>query len=149
MAQSSSARVVGRPFVKGEAPGRLHGSVNKTTVSVKAALEAAFLGLGGVPALIAWAEKEPAEFYRLWGKLLPKNVTIEGGAQLGIVILPPLGSATATAHASISPAEAVEVLAPTAEPLPSLSPSSVTVGDTVDTGGDTVGDTVNDTVSEP
>ena len=92
MAQSSSARVVGRPFVKGEAPGRLHGSVNKTTVSVKAALEAAFLGLGGVPALIAWGEREPAEFYRLWSKLLPRNVTIEGGAQLGIVILPPLGS---------------------------------------------------------
>ena len=144
MAQSSSARVVGRPFVKGEAPGRLHGSVNKTTVSVKAALEAAFQGLGGVPALIAWAEKEPAEFYRLWGKLLPKNISIEGGAQLGIVILPPLGSATATASASISPAEAVEVLAPTAEPLPSLSPSSVTVGVTVDTV-----DAVGDTVPEP
>ena len=124
MAQSSSARVVGRPFVKGEAPGRLHGSVNKTTVSVKAALEAAFTGLGGVPALIAWAEKEPAEFYRLWGKLLPKNVTIEGGAQLGIVILPPLGSATATASASICPAEAVEALEATVTPLPSLAPSS-------------------------
>ena len=131
MADSSSARVVGRPFVKGEAPGRLHGYPNKTTVSVKAALEAAFLGLGGVPALIAWAEKEPAEFYRLWGKLLPRNVTIEGGAQLGIVILPPLGSATASASASICPAEAVEVLEATAEPLPSLSPSSVTAGDAV------------------
>ena len=135
MADSSSARVVGRPFVKGEAPGRLHGFPNKTTVSVKAALEAAFLGLGGVPALIAWAEKEPAEFYRLWGKLLPKNVTIEGGAQLGIVILPPLGASTATASASICPPEAVEALDATVEPLPALAPSSVT-------GGDAVGDTV-------
>ena len=114
--------------MKGEAPGRIAGYPNKTTVSVKAALEAAFLGLGGVPALIAWGEKEPAEFYRLWGKLLPRNVTIEGGAQLGIVILPPLGSPTATATASISPAEAVEVLDATVTPLPALAPSSGTVG---------------------
>jgi hypothetical protein len=109
----------------------LHGSVNKTTVSVKAALEAAFLGLGGVPALIAWGQQEPAEFYRLWGKLLPRNVTIEGGAQLGIVILPPLGSPTATATASIRPAEAVEALEATVTPLPALSPSSGAGGDTV------------------
>ena len=135
MADSSPARVIGRPFRKGESPGRLPGYPNKVTISVKAALEAAFDGLGGVPALIAWGQQEPGEFYRLWGKLLPRNISIEGGAQLGIVILPPLGASTATASASISPAEAVEVLAPTAEPLPSLSPSSVTVGDTVDTVG--------------
>ena len=125
---SASPKPWGKPYVKGEAPGRLPGFPNKTTVSVKAALEAAFQGLGGVPALIAWAEKEPAEFYRLWGKLLPRNVTIEGGAQLGIVILPPLGSATATATASISPAEAVEVLEATVTPLPSLAPSSGATG---------------------
>ena len=128
MADTSSARVVGRPFVKGKAPGRLAGYPNKTTMSVKTALLEAFDGLGGVPALISWAEREPAEFYRLWSKLLPRNVTIEGGAQLGIVILPPLGSPTATATASIRPAEAVEVLEATAEPLPSLSASSGAVG---------------------
>jgi len=135
MADSSPARVIGRPFRKGESPGRLPGYPNKVTISVKAALEAAFDGLGGVPALIAWAEKEPAEFYRLWGKLLPKNVTIEGGAQLGIVILPPLGSAPATATASISPAEAVEAVDATVTPLPSLAPSSGAVGVPVDAVG--------------
>ena len=137
MADSNPARVIGRPFRKGESPGRLPGYPNKVTISVKAALEAAFDGLGGVPALIAWGQQEPGEFYRLWGKLLPRNVTIEGGAQLGIVILPPLGSATATAHASISPADAVEAIDAMVEPLPCLSPSSVTVGVTVDTVGDT------------
>jgi hypothetical protein len=91
---------------------------------VKAALEAAFLGLGGVPALIAWGQQEPAEFYRLWGKLLPRNVTIEGGAQLGIVILPPLGSATATASASSGPVDSLERVEASLEPLPSLSASS-------------------------
>ena len=135
---SASPKPWGKPYVKGEAPGRPSGFPNKTTVSVKAALEAAFLGLGGVPALIAWGQQEPGEFYRLWGKLLPRNVTLEGGAQLGIVILPPLGASTATASASISPAEAVEALEATVEPLPSLSPSSVTVGAPVATGGDAV-----------
>ena len=129
-------KVIGIPFSAGN-HGRPPGP-NRVTLSVRAALEAAFTGLGGVPALIAWAEKEPAEFYRLWGKLLPRNVTLEGGAQLGIVILPPLGASTATAHASISPAEAVEALEATVEPLPRLSPSSVTAGDTVATVGDTV-----------
>ena len=126
---------VGIPFSVGN-PGRPPGP-NRVTVSVKLALEAAFDGLGGVPALIAWAEKEPAEFYRLWGKLLPRNLTIEGGAQLGIVILPPLGSATATASASISPAGAVESLEAMVAP-PALAPSSVTVGATVGATVDTV-----------
>ena len=128
---SASPKPWGKPYVKGEAPGRLPGFPNKTTVSVKAALEAAFQGLGGVPALIAWGQQEPGEFYRLWGKLLPRNVTIEGGAQLGIVILPPLGSATATASASISPAEAVEAVEATVEPLPCLSASSAAASATV------------------
>ena len=131
MADSNPARVIGRPFRKGESPGRLPGYPNKVTISVKAALEAAFDGLGGVPALIAWAEKEPAEFYRLWGKLLPRNVTLEGGAQLGIVILPPLGSATATASASSGPMDGLERVDAPSEPLPSLSASSVATSATV------------------
>ncbi len=122
---------VGVPFAAGN-PGRPPGP-NRVTVSVKQALEAAFNGLGGVPALIAWGQQEPGEFYRLWGKLLPRNVTIEGGAQLGIVILPPLGASTATASASISPPDAVDAVEATVEPLPSLAPSSVTAGVTVDT----------------
>jgi len=97
-------------------------------LSVRSALEAAFLGLGGVPALIAWGQQEPGEFYRLWGKLLPRNVTIEGGAQLGIVILPPLGSATATATASIGSVDGLERLEPIADPLPALEASSGAVG---------------------
>ena len=120
---------VGIPFAAGN-PGRPPGP-NRVTVSVKAALEAAFQGLGGVPALIAWGQQEPGEFYRLWGKLLPRNVTIEGGAQLGIVILPPLGSATATASASISPPDAVDAVEAPSEPLPSLSASSASAGATV------------------
>lgn len=45
------------------------------TTRVKEALAAAFEGLGGVPALIKWAKAEPGEFYKLWTKLLPMEVT--------------------------------------------------------------------------
>lgn len=64
-------------------PGRPKGLPNKNTVAVKEALAAAFEGIGGVPALIAWAEtaKGRDEFYRLWIKLLPTeiNANLEGG----------------------------------------------------------------------
>jgi len=54
--------------------GRPPGALNKTTASVKAALEEAFDGLGGVQALIRWAQLEPTEFYKLYAKLLPVQV---------------------------------------------------------------------------
>lgn len=56
--------------------GRQKGTPNKTTVAVKKALEQAFDGLGGVPSLIAWAKSEPAEFYKLWAKLLPNEFKV-------------------------------------------------------------------------
>lgn len=56
-------------------PGRPKGSVNKTTASVKAALTEAFEKRGGVPALIAWSKEDPKEFYKLWGKMLPQEVS--------------------------------------------------------------------------
>lgn len=57
--------------------GRQKGTPNKTTVAVKEALEAAFQGIGGVPRLQAWAEKEPGEFYKLWVKTLPQQIKNE------------------------------------------------------------------------
>lgn len=59
--------------------GRKKGSLNKTTLEVKAALEEAFDKRGGVEALIAWSMESPDEFYKLWAKLLPKDVTVTGG----------------------------------------------------------------------
>ena len=54
--------------------GRPKGCLNKTTTSVKAALEAAFEGMGGVTRLKEWAEGSPEEFYKLWAKLLPAKI---------------------------------------------------------------------------
>lgn len=55
--------------------GRSKGTPNKTTIAVKEALNAAFEGIGGVPQLITWAQTEPGEFYKLWAKMLPQEVS--------------------------------------------------------------------------
>jgi hypothetical protein len=47
---------------------------NKTTIAVKQALQEAFQGIGGVPALTAWARDNQGEFYKLYAKLLPTEV---------------------------------------------------------------------------
>ena len=74
-----------RPLPPNAGKGRPKGSPNKSTASVKAALEEAFERRGGVPALIAWANEEPAEFYKLWGKMLPAK--IEGAADGGAILI--------------------------------------------------------------
>lgn len=68
------------PAPKGTRPpnagiGRKPGTLNKTTASVKNALIEAFERRGGVESLASWAEGEPAEFYKLWAKLLPQELT--------------------------------------------------------------------------
>ena len=66
-------------------PGRPKGVPNKATASVKAALEEAFEKRGGVAALVKWANEEPAEFYKIWGKMLPAK--IEGAADGGAILI--------------------------------------------------------------
>ena len=66
---------VDRPPAAGR--GRKHGELNRTTVAVKEALSLAFDGIGGIPALVTWACEHPTEFYKLYVKLLPRNVTME------------------------------------------------------------------------
>ncbi len=66
------------PPKKGERRGgRQKGTPNKLTATVKSALAAAFEGIGGVPALIAWAKTKEGrpEFYKLWAKMMPTEVT--------------------------------------------------------------------------
>ena len=65
-------------------PGRPKGSRNKSTVAVKEALELAFEGVGGVPALIKWAKTKHgrAEFFKLWVKLLPKDIELTASESL-------------------------------------------------------------------
>lgn len=55
-------------------PGRPKGIPNKATIAVKAALEEAFERMGGVDALIEWGKTSKDEFYKIWAKLLPREV---------------------------------------------------------------------------
>lgn len=68
--------------VKARKPGsgRKKGDVNRVTRSVKEALVEAFDKLGGVPALVRWGRANPTDFYKLWLRLLPIQVTgLDGG----------------------------------------------------------------------
>lgn len=58
--------------------GRKRGTPNKTTATTKAKLEEAFRRLGDVEAFVEWAQGEPTEFYKLWGKLVPRDVEVSG-----------------------------------------------------------------------
>src|SRR5262245_30946996 len=74
-------------FKKGQprTTGRKKGTPNKISASMKQAFKDAFEGLGGVPALIAWARRSNAnrtEFYRLSSKLLPLEITGRGGGPI-------------------------------------------------------------------
>lgn len=68
--------------------GRKAGVPNKTTAAAKEAFRLAFEGMGGVPALIKWAEDNATDFYKLYSKLIPIDVTSDGDKLTGVVVLP-------------------------------------------------------------
>lgn len=49
---------------------------HKTTLSARESLAQAFERLGGVTGLVTWGRKNPDEFYKLWGRLVPKEVSV-------------------------------------------------------------------------
>jgi hypothetical protein len=62
----------------GNPAGRPRGTPNKLPASTRQALEEAFQGLGGVPALIGVGKANPSAFYALWGRLTPTEVAHTG-----------------------------------------------------------------------
>ncbi len=70
-----------KPTVKRKPPragmGRPVGSKNKTTASIKAAIEAAFQGVGGHEYLMQQAKENPQAFMTLLGKIIPAQVQTE------------------------------------------------------------------------
>ena len=65
--------------------GRPKGALNKTTVAVKDALSNAFEGIGGQQSFDAWARENPTEFYKLFVKLLPIQITGDPANPLNVV----------------------------------------------------------------
>lgn len=65
-------------FKKGDKKiaGRVAGTQNRFTQSVKEAFIEAFEKLGGVEALVKWGHRNPTDFYKLVSKLLPVDVNM-------------------------------------------------------------------------
>lgn len=62
--------------------GRPKGAVNKSTASVKAALQSVYESKGGDKSLLAWARANETEFYKLWGRMLPQEVSGPDGGPM-------------------------------------------------------------------
>lgn len=70
--------------------GRPKGSPNKVTKAAKDAIAEAAEKLGGVNRLVTWAQEDAKNEHAFWAtiypKLLPLQVTGEGGGAVGVVI---------------------------------------------------------------
>jgi hypothetical protein len=62
----------------GNQSGRPKGARNKVTRTTRENIEQVFLMLGGVKAFRDWAEKEPTDFYKIYSRLLPRDIEISG-----------------------------------------------------------------------
>lgn len=60
--------------------GRQKGSLNKNTSAAKDCLVDAFHAIGGVDKLVEWGKENLAEFYKLWGRIIPLDLN-HGGQQ--------------------------------------------------------------------
>jgi hypothetical protein len=57
--------------------GRPKGSVNKTTATAKAIIEAAAEGLGGAERLLNWAKEAPENEKAFWTQVFPKLMPLQ------------------------------------------------------------------------
>lgn len=64
--------------------GRPKGSPNKTTAALKDMILQALDRKGGVDYLVTQAEMEPKAFMALLGRVLPMQITGEGGGPIAI-----------------------------------------------------------------
>lgn len=62
--------------------GRKKGSSNKVSRETKENIIIAFDRLNGVDGLVKWAKDNPTEFYKIWAKTLPLQVTGKDGDDL-------------------------------------------------------------------
>jgi hypothetical protein len=74
------ARKGTRPPAAGS--GRPKGAMNKLSADVKAMILGALNNVGGIEYLARQAEKNPAAFMLLLGKVLPMQVSGEGGGPI-------------------------------------------------------------------
>ena len=67
-------------FIPGTARqgGRAKGTANKASLEIKQVIEKVFIDMGGVDALLKWAQENQTTFYTaIWAKLLPASLKVE------------------------------------------------------------------------
>lgn len=62
--------------------GRKKGVLNKLSRETKDNIIMAFDRLNGINGLVIWAKNNPTEFYKIWAKTLPLQVTGKDGDDL-------------------------------------------------------------------
>lgn len=58
-------------------PGRPKGAKNKLTANIKENIIAVFNRMGGTAGMHKWADENPTEFYRMYGRLAPTQVEVD------------------------------------------------------------------------
>lgn len=67
--------------------GRQPGSPNKVSKSAREAFTLAFEAIGGADALGKWARDNRTAFYQLYGRLIPVDVSGEGGEAVPVKVI--------------------------------------------------------------
>lgn len=75
---------------KTKPPGRTKGVPNKVGATAKENILAVFTRLGGTAAMARWAEDNQTEFYKLYARLIPTDVNLQGGldVKLSVTLTP-------------------------------------------------------------
>jgi uncharacterized MAPEG superfamily protein len=64
--------------------GRPQGAKNKLSGQAKENIQAVFVRLGGTAAMAKWAEDNQTEFYRIYSRLLPHEVSGTDGGPIQV-----------------------------------------------------------------
>ena len=73
----------------GKRGGRVAGTPHKVTALAKDNIISVFTRLGGTAAMAKWAEANETEFYRIYARLLPTEVTGDGGGPIKFEVVAP------------------------------------------------------------
>ena len=65
--------------------GRQKGSLNKMSGLAKENIAGVFNRIGGTEAMAQWAIENQTQFYQIYARLLPHEVTGEGGGPVQII----------------------------------------------------------------
>lgn len=63
---------------------RTVGAKNKLPQAAKENIAAVFVRLGGTAEMAEWAKENKTEFYKIYARLLPHEVTGEGGGSIKV-----------------------------------------------------------------